>query len=72
MCSSDLVVTVFADSNKKYLSTGLLADEPVRPDYMTPNVRLLGYRAIGRVCDVCYDTAQPDLLPIGRATSSGR
>jgi hypothetical protein len=39
---------------------------------MTPNVRLLGYRAIGRVCDVCYDTAQPDLLPIGRATSSGR
>jgi hypothetical protein len=24
------------------------------------------------VCDVCYDTAQPDLLPIGRATSSGR
>jgi cysteine synthase A len=66
------VVTVFADSNKKYLSTGLLADEPVRPDYMTPNVRLLGYRAIGRVCDVCYDTSQPDLLPIGRAKSSGR
>ena len=50
----------------------LLADEPVRPDYMTPNVRLLGYRAIGRVCDVCYDTSQPDLLPIGRAKSSGR
>ena len=48
------------------------SDEPVRPDYMTPNVRLLGYRAIGRVCDVCYDTARPDLLPIGRAVTSDR
>ena len=63
------VVTVFPDSNKKYLSTGLLADEPVRPDYVTPDVTFKGYRAIGRVCDVCYDTAREDLLPIGRAAA---
>jgi cysteine synthase A len=58
------VVTVFPDSNKKYLSTGLMSEEPVRRDYVSPNVTLLGYRAIGRVCDVCHDAAEPDLLPV--------
>ena len=58
------VVTVFADSNKKYLTTGLMEVEPARPDYVAPNVKLLGYRAIGRVCDVCYDARDADLLPV--------
>jgi cysteine synthase A len=58
------VVTVFPDSNKKYLSTGLMAAEEVRPDYLAPEVKLLHYRAIGRVCDVCYDTGDADLRPV--------
>lgn len=58
------VVTVFPDSNKKYLSTGLMQEEPVRPDYIAPGVKLLGYRAIGRVCDVCHDAVEPDAQPV--------
>ncbi|MEZ6038809.1 MAG: PLP-dependent cysteine synthase family protein [Planctomycetota bacterium] len=40
------VVTVFADSNKKYLSTDLCRDEPVRDDYLSPRIELLGFRAV--------------------------
>jgi cysteine synthase A len=41
-----VVVTVFADDNKKYLSTGLLQPEPVRPGYLTPEIELTGIRVI--------------------------
>ena len=58
------VVTVFPDSNKKYLSTDLMRDEPVRPDYASPNIELLGYRAFNRVCDVCYDSSDPESAPV--------
>ena len=34
------VVTVLPDSNKKYLSTDLCRDEPVRDEYLTPRIRL--------------------------------
>jgi cysteine synthase A len=37
-----VVVTVFADDNKKYLSTGLLRQEPVRPGFLTPEIDLTG------------------------------
>ena len=40
------VATVFCDSNKKYLSTDLCGDEPVREDYLTPGVELLGCKVI--------------------------
>ena len=36
------VATIFCDSNKKYLSTDLLRDEPVRPGYLSPEIELLG------------------------------
>jgi cysteine synthase A len=49
------VVTVFADSNKKYLTTDLLREEPVRDDYMSPQVEVLGFRAFQRVCALCID-----------------
>jgi cysteine synthase A len=42
------VVTVFPDDDKKYLSTDLLRDEPVRPGYMAPAIRLLGFDALSR------------------------
>jgi len=34
------VVTVFADDNKKYLSTALMQNEPLRPSYLTPQIEL--------------------------------
>ena len=43
------VVTVFPDSNKKYLSTDLMKDEPVLPSYLTPEIEWLDYQAIHRL-----------------------
>lgn len=50
-----VVATVFPDDNKKYLSTDLLRDEPVCEGYLTPDVELLSYRALGRVCNTCLE-----------------
>lgn len=41
-----VVVTVFSDSNKKYLSTDLLKEEPVKDNYLSGDVQLLDFRAI--------------------------
>ena len=60
-----VVVTVFPDSNKKYLSTDLLREEPVKPAHRSPHVRLLGFKAINRVCDVCFDPSDPASAPAG-------
>ncbi|MDR0620189.1 MAG: cysteine synthase family protein [Bacteroidales bacterium] len=35
------IVTVFADDNKKYLSTDLMKKEPVKDSYFAPNIQLL-------------------------------
>ncbi len=50
-----VVVTVFADDNKKYLSTDLLRREPAGLDFLSPQVELLGFRALKRVCHTCCD-----------------
>ncbi|NIM20574.1 MAG: pyridoxal-phosphate dependent enzyme [Candidatus Latescibacteria bacterium] len=50
-----IVVTVFPDDNKKYLSTNLLQGEPAKDDYLTPHVELLDFRACKRVCHTCCD-----------------
>ncbi len=42
------VVTVFPDSNKKYLSTDLCRNEPVGEDYLTPRIKLHRFRAVRR------------------------
>ena len=57
------VVTVFADSNKKYLSTDLLKTEPVRDGYLAPEVELLGYETVARVCVLCPSLEQVRTLP---------
>jgi cysteine synthase A len=49
------VVTVFSDDNKKYLSTGLMATEPVKPEHVSPRVELRAFAAHKRVCKVCCD-----------------
>lgn len=51
--SDAVVATVFSDSNKKYLSTDLLRDEPVKPNYLAPQVTVTGFRAFMRVCSFC-------------------
>ena len=51
-----VVTTVFPDDNKKYLSTSLLREETAADDYLTPEVELLGYSAIKRVCYTCFDS----------------
>lgn len=52
-----IVVTVFADDNKKYLSTDLLRAEPSRDHFRSPAVQLLGFRALKRVCYTCCTPA---------------
>jgi cysteine synthase A len=52
-----VVVTVFADDNKKYLSTDLMREEPVGKDYLAPHVELVGLEATQRVCAFCQDLA---------------
>lgn len=45
-----VVVTVFCDDNKKYLSTDLLREEPVEAHYLSSEVSLEGFTASGCVC----------------------
>jgi cysteine synthase A len=46
--SAAVVATVFCDDNKKYLTTGLLGVEPVRENYLSPDIRLLSIRSFCR------------------------
>jgi cysteine synthase A len=50
-----VVVTVFSDDNKKYLSTDLLREEPVKPDFLAPHIELETCDAFKRVCYTCCD-----------------
>jgi cysteine synthase A len=45
------VVTLLCDSNKKYLSTDLVKEEPVKPGYYSVQTDFTGYKAIGRLND---------------------
>jgi len=49
------VVTVFSDDNKKYLSTDLLRDEPVKDGFLSPEVEFIGFGSYKRVCKTCCD-----------------
>jgi cysteine synthase A len=53
-----IVVTVFADDNKKYLSSALLSEEPDRADYLAPHINLVGLSAMGPVCSSCEPITQ--------------
>ena len=52
---SAIVVTVFPDDNKKYLSTDLLGEEPIRDGYLSPEIELIGFSVLKRVCHTCCD-----------------
>jgi len=49
MGSEAIVVTVFSDDNKKYLSTDLVRDEPVKEGYISSWVMFTGYHPISRL-----------------------
>ncbi len=53
MGKDSVVVTVFSDDNKKYLSTDLLKEEPVKDGFLSTDVELRGFRSFKRVCYTC-------------------
>jgi cysteine synthase len=60
-----VVATVFPDDNKKYLSTSLLQDEPIKDGYLSPDVELCDYYAFKRVCHTCCEMEEcPQRFPL--------
>lgn len=59
-----VVVTIFTDDNKKYLSTDLMRTEPVKPEHLTPEIALKGFVALKRACMTCCDGAECERLPL--------
>ena len=55
MGSNTAVATIFSDCNKKYLSTDLMRDEPMRADYESKHIELTGYKVFKRVCNTCCE-----------------
>lgn len=53
-----IIVTVFSDDNKKYLSTDLLRDEPVKDGFLSPDIELISFRGYKRVCHTCCDPTE--------------
>ncbi|WDF57413.1 PLP-dependent cysteine synthase family protein [Mucilaginibacter sp. KACC 22063] len=47
--SDAVVVTLLCDSNKKYLSTDLMRQEPVKDGYYAPDVKFTGFNPISRL-----------------------
>lgn len=56
--SDAIVVTVFADDNKKYLSTDLLNEEPVKDDFLSSDVKLIEFKSLKRTCYTCCDPSE--------------
>ncbi|MBN1982401.1 MAG: cysteine synthase family protein [Chitinivibrionales bacterium] len=55
MLGSDTnVVTIFPDDNKKYLSTDLFRDEPVKDSHLSKDIVCLHYETLKRLCHFCY------------------
>lgn len=44
--AKSVVVTVFADDNKKYLSTDLFHQERVKPEYLSPDIQIVDFQVI--------------------------
>jgi cysteine synthase A len=44
-----VVVTIFPDDNKKYLSTDLFREEPYKQHYITRDIQLLSHRVLSKV-----------------------
>jgi len=51
MGGNAIVVTLLSDSNKKYLSTDLVKNEPLKDGYVAGDLEFLGYEPISRLAD---------------------
>jgi cysteine synthase A len=60
--NDSIVVTVFPDDNKKYLSTGLMKTEPVKEDFLSTHIRLKSFRALKRSCIMCCNPAECEAI----------
>lgn len=50
MLGDDAVVaSILSDSNKKYLSTDLVKNEPIKPGYISTDTEFVGYQSISRL-----------------------
>ncbi len=64
--TDSVVVTVFSDDNKKYLSTDLLRKEPVKREFISKDIELKYFESHKRVCmtccepDYCIECLTPD------------
>ncbi len=67
-----VVVTIFSDDNKKYLSTALFGDEPAREGYTTPEVELHGFDILRRACRTCTDAEECEHWPGPRTGAAVR
>jgi cysteine synthase A len=50
-----VVVTVFPDDNKKYLSTDLMREEPAKDGFLSPEIELKEVTAFKRDCAICRE-----------------
>jgi len=60
--SEATVVTVFSDDNKKYLSTGLMQNEPVKKGFLSTDVKLKSFIALKRNCITCCNPDECRML----------
>ncbi len=51
-----VVCTVFSDDNKKYLSTALMLDEPVKPDFISPQISKLFVETVVTSKDIGFSS----------------
>lgn len=48
-----VVVTVFSDDNKKYLSTDLMGNEPIKDEFLSKDIKLINVTSHAMQC-ICY------------------
>ncbi len=60
--SEATVITIFSDDNKKYLSTGLMQNEPVKKGYISTDVKLKSFVALKRNCITCCNPDECRML----------
>jgi len=51
--SDKVIVTIFPDDNKKYLSTDLLKKETEKSSFISKDIELISFKALKRVCQTC-------------------
>ena len=51
MGDNAVVVTLLCDSNKKYLSTDLVKEEPIKEGYISTETNFTGYHPVARLSE---------------------